>query len=84
MNGVVAASKTLAPGNAEKKAEVGKALSEIRDRLLALKLIFIEVDEENDAYNLFETLNTRGKDLAVSDLVKNHLTPGHQTSQQTG
>lgn len=75
VNGVVAASKTLAAGNAEKKkAEVGKALSEIRDRLLALKLIFIEVDDENDAYNLFETLNTRGKDLAVSDLVKNHFT----------
>src|SRR5690606_5806273 len=29
---------------------------------------------EDDAYLIFETLNTRGKDLGVSDLVKNHLT----------
>jgi hypothetical protein len=46
---------------AKKKTEIASHLSSIRDRLLALKLIFIDVDEENDAYNIFETLNTRGE-----------------------
>jgi hypothetical protein len=46
----------------------------IRDALLGLKLIFIKLDDEDDAYLIFETLNTRGKDLNLSDLVKNHLT----------
>ena len=34
----------------------------------------IVLDNEDDAYIIFETLNTRGKDLRVSDLVKNYLT----------
>lgn len=38
------------------------------------KIIFLELDNEDDAYIIFETLNTRGKDLTVSDLVKSHLT----------
>jgi len=49
-------------------------LKEIRNKLLALKVIYIDLDNEDDAYIIFETLNTRGKDLRVSDLVKNHLT----------
>lgn len=49
-------------------------LVQIRDKVLNLKLIFVELDDEDDAYLIFETLNTRGKDLSVSDLVKNHLT----------
>ncbi|PTS85785.1 DUF262 domain-containing protein [Pseudomonas sp. HMWF032] len=48
-------------------------LKSIRDRLLDLKVIFIELDNEDDAYLIFETLNTRGKDLNCSDLIKNHL-----------
>jgi uncharacterized protein with ParB-like and HNH nuclease domain len=31
------------------------------------------LDNEDDAYLIFETLNTRGKDLTLSDLVKSHL-----------
>jgi hypothetical protein len=53
---------------------VRRRLTAIRDRLLRLKLIFVELDNEDDAYLIFETLNTRGKDLTVSDLVKSHLT----------
>lgn len=49
-------------------------LTEIRDTLLSLKIILIRLDDEDDAYIIFETLNTRGKDLALSDLVKNHFT----------
>ena len=46
----------------------------VRDALLNLKLIFIKLEEEDDAYIIFKTLNTRGKDLSLTDLVKNHLT----------
>jgi len=49
-------------------------LNEIRDKILKLKVILIELDDEDDAYMIFETINMRGKDLSVSDLIKNHLT----------
>src|SRR5690606_2798336 len=58
----------------DKKAEKINRLKEIRDKILDLKVIYIELGNEDDAYIIFETLNTRGKDLRVSDLVKNHLT----------
>jgi uncharacterized protein with ParB-like and HNH nuclease domain len=56
-----------------KSNAIKKRLAEIRDCALRLKVIFINVDNEDDAYLIFETLNTRGKNLTVSDLVKNHL-----------
>jgi uncharacterized protein with ParB-like and HNH nuclease domain len=60
---------------ADKKAAKRKAkLLSIRDRLMRLQLILIQLNSEDDAYLIFETLNTRGKDLTVADLVKNHLT----------
>ncbi|NPA59337.1 MAG: DUF1524 domain-containing protein, partial [Epsilonproteobacteria bacterium] len=42
---------------------------------MLLKLIFIEIDidESSNPYLMFETLNARGVDLNISDLVKNHL-----------
>ncbi len=55
----------------EEKVELIKL---IRDRLLNLKVIFIEMENEEDAYVIFETLNTRGKDLEIADLLKSHLT----------
>nr|BFF37741.1 DUF262 domain-containing protein [Tenacibaculum mesophilum] len=58
----------------DKKEQKIKRLKEIRDKILNLKVIYIELGNEDDAYIIFETLNTRGKDLRVSDLVKNHLT----------
>lgn len=48
-------------------------LKELRDSVLFLSLIRIQLDSEDDAYLIFETLNTRGKDLALSDLLKNHF-----------
>jgi uncharacterized protein with ParB-like and HNH nuclease domain len=60
-----------------------KKLNEIRDNILRLKLIYIELDDEDDAYEIFETLNTRGKDLSVGDLVKNYLTK-HIKANNTG
>lgn len=58
----------------KKEVEIAAKLRDIRDKILALKLIFIELDDEDDAYIAFETLNTRGLDLTVAHLVKNHLT----------
>ncbi|MBK5007324.1 DUF262 domain-containing protein [Pseudomonas sp. S32] len=48
-------------------------LDEVRDKLLALKVIWITLETQEDAYLIFETLNTRGKDLTAADLAKNHL-----------
>ncbi|AZN37983.1 DUF262 domain-containing protein [Iodobacter ciconiae] len=48
-------------------------LKKIRDNVLSLKLVFIQLDNEDDAYLIFETLNARGKDLTTPDLVKNML-----------
>ena len=46
-------------------------LTSTRDVVLELSIILITLDNEEDAYLIFETLNTRGKDLTLSDLVKN-------------
>jgi len=59
---------------AKRAHAVARTLERIRDRMLALRVIFIRIDDEDDAYVIFETMNTRGKDLRVSDLVKNYLT----------
>lgn len=64
-----------AQGNdaAKTKVAVKKWLDQIRDKLLSLKVISITLDNQDDAYLIFETLNTRGKDLTASDLAKNHV-----------
>jgi len=71
---------TVGPINAQanlsetkKKAKIEEELTRIRDRVLGLRLIFTSLDNDDDAYVIFETLNTRGKDLTLSDLVKSHL-----------
>lgn len=69
---VIRADKKLTPE--KKKKAIQEKLNEIRDRTLKLKVIYVELDNEDDAYVIFETLNTRGKDLSVGDLIKNHLT----------
>jgi len=56
------------------KKRIQERLLDIRDRILRLKVIVITLDSEEDAYTIFETLNTRGKDLTVGDLVRTHLT----------
>ncbi|GKS87509.1 DUF262 domain-containing protein [Acidovorax sp. SUPP1855] len=63
------------PGISEatRRLRAKNRLDELRDTVLALKLIYVELDNEDDAYQVFETLNTRGKDLATTDLLKNHL-----------
>ena len=58
----------------EKGARIHKVLEELRNKVLRLTVILVTLSDEDDAYIIFETLNTRGMDLGVSDLVKNHLT----------
>jgi hypothetical protein len=49
-------------------------LIRLRDTVFDLNVILVTLDNEDDAYLIFETLNTRGKDLALSDLIRNHFT----------
>ncbi|MFN3475790.1 MAG: DUF262 domain-containing protein [Blastomonas sp.] len=49
-------------------------LTSLRDTVFDLNVILVTLDNEDDAYLIFETLNTRGKDLALSDLLRNHFT----------
>jgi hypothetical protein len=58
----------------KKKQEKQKKLLRVRDNALRLQLIVVELTNEDDAYLIFETLNTRGKDLGPADLIKNNLT----------
>lgn len=58
---------------AKKKNSIKAKLTTIRDSILDLKLITVTLENQDDAYIIFETLNTRGKDLSTTDLVKNHL-----------
>ncbi|MBD2345078.1 DUF262 domain-containing protein [Anabaena subtropica] len=49
-------------------------LKAIRDQVVKyLKVIFITVSEEDQAYTIFETLNARGMDLSFVDLIKNKV-----------
>ena len=50
-----------------------KWLETLRDTVFDLNVILVTLDNEDDAYLIFETLNTRGKDLALSDLIRNHF-----------
>ena len=60
---------------ADDKLEIKiERLVALRESVLNLKVIFVKLENEEDAYLIFETLNTRGKDLAVTDLVKNQFT----------
>jgi hypothetical protein len=76
-----------AVAEAKKSEHAKQKLVAIRDAVLGLKVIFIKLDDEDDAYIIFETLNTRGKDLSLTDLVKNHLNkhlkPGSASVDQT-
>jgi hypothetical protein len=56
-----------------KTAEKTKQLLALRDKLLGLTVVLVEVDGEDDATIIFQTLNSRGKDLEQKDLIKAHL-----------
>lgn len=46
-------------------------LLNLRQKVYDLKVINITIENEDDAYEVFETVNARGVELSVSDLLKN-------------
>jgi len=55
--------------------EDGEKITNFLNKLVAEKLMFIQiiVEDELSAYTVFETLNSRGVELTVTDLLKNYL-----------
>jgi uncharacterized protein with ParB-like and HNH nuclease domain len=53
----------------------GEKITNFLDKKIAEKLLFIQiiVEDELSAYTVFETLNSRGVGLTVTDLLKNYL-----------
>jgi len=58
------------PNDAAKIAKLSELVTYLDKKV---KLIVIEVGDEDGAFLAFETLNARGLDLAASDLIKNHV-----------
>jgi hypothetical protein len=56
-------------------ATCGEALAKLLSEAVARQLLFIliTVDDELNAYAVFETLNARGLELTATDLLKNYL-----------
>ena len=48
-------------------------LDSLKKKLADMRVIWIRTDNDDDAYSIFETVNARGADLTVADLLKNHL-----------
>jgi hypothetical protein len=67
----VLADSTIA--REDRLAAFVRRLEDLRDRVLSLTVILVVVQDVDDAYIIFETLNTRGKDLSLADLVRNFL-----------
>lgn len=53
----------------------GEQLASLLNEVVARRLLFIliTVDDELNAYTVFETLNARGLELSATDLLKNYL-----------
>lgn len=68
----------------EKKphSETIERLKSIRNNVLKARLIQVELTSEEDGFLIFETLNTRGADLRLADLVKNLLVRGGATNAE--
>lgn len=73
---IVTEAQGSTKSEARRRTAALKALRRVRDQLLGLTVIWVPLDTEDDAYEIFETLNARGKDLEVSDRLKN-LFLGH-------
>lgn len=60
-------------GGSDREHQVRRlyALSSFLEK--AVQVVCLQVDSEADAYIIFESLNNRGHDLSVLDLVKNHI-----------
>jgi hypothetical protein len=72
-------TKVQAAINEKPPAETIETLKSIRNNVLKARLIQVELTSEEDGFLIFETLNTRGADLLLADLVKNLLVRGGAT-----
>lgn len=55
------------------RADKVARLIDLRDRVLGLTVVLVEVEDEDDATVIFQTMNSRGKDLETADLIKSHI-----------
>ncbi|HHD75427.1 MAG TPA: DUF262 domain-containing protein, partial [Campylobacterales bacterium] len=61
--------------NFNKKSLFGRVTTDFNIYRILNQLLFIviKIDSTSNPYLIFETLNTRGVELSVADLIKNHL-----------
>jgi uncharacterized protein with ParB-like and HNH nuclease domain len=55
------------------KAKQIKFLDDLKQKIFDFKMIWIKIENDEDAYSIFETVNARGADLTAADLLKNYL-----------
>jgi hypothetical protein len=67
----LADARASAATEAKKHDATVQRLRDLRDQVLSLSVIWVPLDTEDDAYEIFETLNSRGKDLELADRLKN-------------
>ena len=48
-------------------------LKVVRDQVLSCKVIYVTVKSFDDAYQIFEVLNAKGKELEPTDIIKNNI-----------
>ena len=54
-------------------SEFAKQILDLAVKMIQSKIILIKVEHAEDAYKIFESVNARGVDLSVADLLKNYL-----------
>lgn len=59
--------------NLSDKSKKEQFLDELKKKIFDLRVIWIRIESDEDAYSIFETVNARGADLTAADLLKNHL-----------
>lgn len=55
------------------KARKIEYLNNLKKKIFDFKIIWIRIENDEDAYSIFETVNARGADLTAADLLKNYL-----------
>lgn len=66
---------------AEQKGKEG-IIRFVNDKVLRLSFIEIRLKTDSDVYSFFETINDRGMDLSIADLVKNRVCAEAKREQQ--
>src|SRR5205807_2466252 len=66
-------AKGIAAELTESSRSDAEILDAIRDRFLRASVVYVRVDDRQNAFRIFETLNDRGKSLNQVDLVKNQV-----------